>query len=445
MISLIGELDRKLGLCQRFADCFDDRRDPLFVEHSLLDLVRQRVFGLAAGYEDLNDHDELRRDPLLAACVGKEDVLGQQRAEHLQGTALAGKSTLNRLELAPAQGGHYHKFGCEPEAMEEFFIEAGVENIPGNCREIILDFDATDDLIHGLQEGRFFHGYYRNYCYLPLYCFCGGLPLFAKLRQSNIDPAEGTLEALQKIVGAIRRRFGNKKKIIVRADSGFCRDELLDWCERHAIYYCIGLARNARLEQLLAPTRDRAVQMAILTGGRATSFGEFEYRTLKSWSRARRVIGKAQIMPDKDNPRFVVTNLPRDGFEGDAPERFAPKNLYRELYCARGEMENRIKEQQLGLFADRTSTHWIASNQLRLWFSTLAYLLVELLRARALGGTKLAHATVSTIRQHLFKIAAVVKVSVRRVLFEMCSSFPLQRLWALAHQRIRMLPQAAAG
>jgi hypothetical protein len=434
-VLLIGELDRRLGLSAAFARCFGDRRDQRLIEHSVLDLVRQRVYGLVAGYEDINDHERLKYDPLLATVVGKEDPLGKERCVRDQGKALAGKSTLNRLELGAQLETGLHKIHADADAIESFFVEAGVAAIPRKTKEIILDFDATDDLIHGMQEGRFYHGYYRNYCYLPLYCFCGNIPLLAKLRKSDIDPCQGTVEALERVVSAVRERFGEKVKIIVRADSGFCRDELMSWCEDNGVFYCIGLAKNKRLIKHLDKALFSARVTACLCGGHATQFDEFEYRTLTSWTRARRVIGKAQIMPKGENPRFIVTNLP-----GNAADHFAARRLYKEFYCARGEMENRIKEQQLDLFSDRTSTGWMASNQLRLWFSTLAHLLVELLRSHGLAGTRLAKATAGTIRQELLKCAAAVKISVRRVYIQMCTSFPLQQLWERAYLRIAALP-----
>ena len=440
-VLLIGELDQRLGLSAAFARCFEDRRDQNLIEHSVLDLVRQRVYGLVAGYEDINDHERLKHDPLLATAVGKEDPLGTERCVRDQGKALAGKSTINRLELGAQRQTGVHKIHADADAIERFFIEAGVAAIPRKTKEIVLDFDATDDLIHGMQEGRFYHGYYHNYCYLPLYCFCGNIPLLAKLRKSDIDPSAGTVEALQKIVPALRRRFGKKVRIIVRADSGFCRDELLRWCEDNGVFYCVGLARNKRLIKHLEKALFSARAMACLCGGYAIEFDEFAYRTLNSWTRERRVIGKAQIMPKGENPRFIVTNLP-----GDCADRSAAaRRLYKEFYCARGEMENRIKEQQLDLFSDRTSTGWMTSNQLRLWFSTLAHLLVELLRAHALAGTRLAQATAGTIRQDLLKCAAAVKISVRRIYIQMCTSFPLQELWKRAHQRITALPAAGSG
>lgn len=436
-LSLIAELDRRLGFTERFGACFRDGRDPLFVEHSLTDLLRQRVFGLCQGYEDLNDHDRLRRDPLLAACVGKDDVLGRGRSgKGREGFPLAGKSTLNRLETGTGRSDPYHKIVPDPVAIEDFFIEAGLRCLPESTREIVIDFDSTDDLVHGEQQERFYHGFYGNWCYLPLYAFCGDIPLVAKLRPANIDGCAGTVDCLAKIVLAARARFGAEVRVIMRADSGFCRDSIMTWCEDNGVFYCLGLARNKRLQQLLDPTMDKAKAMACLGGGYATFFTEFEYRTLDSWTRERRVIGKAQVMPKGINPRFIVTNLPAGGFPGEDRFRFEPETLYRNLYCGRGDMENRIKEQQLDLFADRTSTHWMASNQLRLWFSTLAYLLVAQLRARALHGTELARATVGTIRQRLLKIATAVKVSVRRVLFSMASAFPLQELFATAHSRI---------
>lgn len=437
-VLLIGELDARLGLSDAFASCFSDSRDQRLIEHSVPELIRQRVFGLVAGYEDINDHERLKFDPLLATAVGKENPLGEDRCARDQGKALAGKSTLNRLEVGAEKQTGAHKIHADAEALEAFFIEAGVAAIPAHTKEIILDFDATDDLIHGMQEGRFYNGYYRNYCYLPLYCFCGNIPLLAQLKTSDTDASSGTVEALKKIVRALRKRFGKKVKIIVRGDSGFCRDGILTWCETNHIYYCIGMAKNQRLIQHLNNALFSARVTALLSGGYATEFDEFEYRTHESWSRARRVIGKAQIMPKGENPRFIVTNLSAESI--DPAARFAPRRLYKELYCARGEMENRIKEQQLDLFSDRTSTAWMASNQLRLWFSTLAQLFVELLRSHALTGTQLAKATTGTIRQELMKCAAAVKISVRRVYIQMCSSFPRQELWQRVYQRITALP-----
>jgi hypothetical protein len=446
---LIGQLDRRLGLTERLSRCFSDSRDQRFVEHSLEELLRQRLYGLVGGYEDLNDHDLLRRDPLMAAIVGKTDPLGEERSGEDKGNPLAGKSTLNRLEIANAQteegrSTHYHKIHANHQAIEKTLIEMGVETLPENTQEVVLDFDATDDLIHGNQEGRFYHGYYGNYCYLPLYCFVGEVPLYAKLRTSNRDGCDGTEEALEAIVPVLRERFPGLR-IIVRGDSGFAREPIMKWCEDHHCYYCFGYAKNARVNRLLGPALFRAREQACLTGyGR--QFTEFRYQTQTSWSVERRVIGKAEIIRGKENPRYVVTNLPEENW----PERdeklttaitdFSAQGIYEGLYCARGNMENRIKEQQLDMFADRTSSAKMVSNQLRLWFSTFAYLLGQQLRTCGLQETPLAKATVGTIRTRLMKVAASIRVSARRVHVRLCSAFPLQEVFAEAYERICRLP-----
>jgi hypothetical protein len=316
----------------------------------------------------------------------------------------------HRLELsAQAIDWRYHKIQVQPEEVEELLIKRGVKAIPRKSAEIVLDFDATDDPLRGSQEGAYFNGFYREYCYLPLYCFCGNIPLLAKLRVCKCDASEGTLEALQKIVPAIRKRFGKKVRIIVRGDSAFAREPTMSWCEDQGVFYCFGLARNDRLSEQLKGSFE-GFQTQIAEGkvqSPCRSFTEFEYSTLKSWSKARRVIGKAEILPQGDNPRFIVTNLPKDGWNQTTQiARFEPAALYEKFYCARGDMENRIKEQQLDLFADRTSTHWMASNQLRLWFSSFAHLVMSTLRAEVLRGTELAVASIGQIRLRLFKIAA---------------------------------------
>jgi hypothetical protein len=450
-VLLLREMDRHLGLCDKLARCFSDARHPDFVEHALPVMIRQRVLGLALGYEDLNDHDQLRTDPLLAAACGNPDLLGEDRRhEQDRGKALAGKSTLNRLELgAVHSGGKYRKINADKQAIATLLLDEGVRAIPRKSRVIVLDFDATDDPIHGNQEGRFFHGYYREYCYLPLYCFCGDIPLWAELRKSDRDASRGTLEALQQIIPAIRKRLGNEVKIIVRGDSGFCRDDIMTWIEAQpGVHYVLGLARNARLQALLAPEFEnvRVAHAAACELARAEGreephslrgFAEFQYRTKNSWSRARRVIGKAEITGDKDNPRFIVTDLTGEEPWAEAlPALASGRDLYEKFYCARGDMENRIKEQQLDLFADRTSTAPFASNQLRLWFSTFAYLLLARLRATALQGTVLAKATVGTIRLRLLKVAASITVSVRRVYVRMAGAFPLQEVYATARSRL---------
>ena len=441
---LLRETDSAIGLTRELAGCFHDGRDQRFVEHHLPELVAQRIFGLALGYEDLNDHNALRLDPVLAVAAGKHDPTGSERT-HTQdkGKSLAAASTLNRLELGHQNGAAaYRKIKANMAQIERLLIEFSVQCLCPHTEEIILDFDATDDTLHGLQEGRFFHGFHGNYCYLPLYCFAGSLPLWAQLRPSNIDASLGTVEALEQIVPAIRQRFP-QARIMVRADSGFCRESIMAWCETHGLYYCLGLARNSRLIDHLTRAFFFARATACLTGGQAREFVEFEYQTQKSWSRPRRVIAKAEVLPKGDNPRFIVTNLPADGFETDSEERFSPRACYEQFYCARGDMENRIKEQQLDLFADRTSTHYMGSNQLRLWFATFAYLLIERTRTLALQGTELAQATAGTIRLKLFKIAAHLRVSCRRIYIRFASAFPLREVFTHAHRRLRALAAAS--
>jgi hypothetical protein len=441
---ILREVERQDGLLKDFARCFNDYRDPRYVEHSVVELLTQRIYGLVLGYEDLNDHDHLRRDPLHGLICGKKDPLGEDRIlERDKGKALAAHSTLNRLELsAQAIDERYHKIQAQPEKIEEFFIRRGVKAIPRKSAEIVLDFDATDDPLHGQQEGAYFHGFYRDYCYLPLYCFCGNIPLYAKLRDCKRDASQGTVEALQNIVPAIRRRFGRKVRIIVRGDSGFAREAIMAWCEENEVFYCFGLARNDRLAAQLGSSfgslRSQIKEGKVQSPCR--SFTEFEYSTLNSWTKARRVIGKAEILAQGDNPRFIVTNLPKEGWSdlGQAA-RFEPTALYEQFYCARGDMENRIKEQQLDLFADRTSTHWLASNQLRLWFSVLAHLIMSTLQAEVLKGTELEGASVGQIRLRLFKIAARLTVSVRRIHIQLCSAYPLKALFSLVHQRLGAL------
>ena len=441
---LLRELESKEQLLEGLAACFEDRRDPRYVEHPLPQLLKQRIIGLALGYEDLNDHEQLRCDPLLALLSEKEDLLGQKRRHREdEGKALAGAATLNRLELSHERQSRYHKIEADAQKIEDYLIGSAVKALPRRAREIVLDFDATDDPLHGQQQERFFHGYYRHYCYLPLYCFCGNIPFWAQLRPSNIDASKGTVEALAKIVRAIRQRFGRKVRIVVRADSAFAREAIMRWIEdQRELYYCFGLAKNPRLSKALGPALARAREKACLVGGTPVRFfTEFSYRTLNSWSRSRRVIGKAEVLPQGDNPRFIVTNLPAQGWPEDKEEeRFGPEKLYEKFYCARGEMENRIKEQQLELFADRTSTHFMGSNQLRLWFSTFAYFLLQRLRSEVLYGTELAHATVSTLRRKLLKIAGSVKVSFRRVWVQWSSAYPYVALMRIAYSRLRDYP-----
>lgn len=414
---LLRQLDHSMGLTRRLAGCFRDERDPTLITHEVHTMVSQRVVALALGYEDLNDHQTLRHDPLLAAAAAKTN-----------GEVLASPPTLNRLELSSHRQGRYHKVHARADAVQALLLKTGVQSLRRNPREVIIDLDATDDPLHGRQEGRFFHGYYRAYCYLPLYAFIGDAVVWAQLRTANRDASDGTVEALEQIVAAVRRRCP-RARIVVRADSGFCREPIMAWCEAHGVHYVLGLARNDRLVAELTPALDRARQQACLCGGPARVYDEFSYRTRQSWSRVRRVIGKAERLGDKDNPRFIVTNLAREAAA-----------LYERVYCARGEMENRIKEQQQDLFADRLSCAGFAANQLRLWLSAFAYQLVERLRACALKGTELAQATAGTIRLKLFKLAARVEVSVRRVRVRLSEASPSRALFAHAWARLRLLP-----
>jgi hypothetical protein len=428
---LLGRLDRSYGYLMRFAACFTDFRDTESIEHSTLELLRQRVYGIALGYEDLNDHDTLRADPLLAALCGKRDPTGQDRLrEKDRGHALAGKSTLNRLELTPPDAGagaRYKKIVADAAALEDFFITEFVRSLPRDTTRVVLDLDATDDPIHGQQEGRFFHAYYGDYCYLPLYVFCGDWPVLAWLRPSHRDAAWGAVDKVAKIVAALRRKFP-RLKVILRADSGFCRDELLRWCELHGVNYLCGLARNAVLERKLqSPLAAARQKSQAQEGAAARVFCQFTYRA-KKWHAPRWVIGKAEWTQGEANPRFLITNL--------SPLEFEAQELYEKEYCGRGNMELRIKEQQLDMFADRTSTEGLRSNQLRLWFSTLAYLLVNQLRRVALRGTELAVATCGSIRLKLFKIGALVRVSVRRVRVSLSAAWPRAALLELAAARL---------
>jgi hypothetical protein len=442
---LLREVNHRLGLCRALAQCFDDRRDPRFVDHQLEELLAQRLVGQALGYADLNDHEQLRRDPLLAVVCDKHDPLGQDRLfPDNCGAALAAPATLNRLELSNNKRTRCHKLPHDPRKVEACLLQLGVRCLPKHARELVVDLDAMGHLLHGTQEGRHFSAYYGDYCYLPLYAFVGDVPLWAQLRTSDRDAADGVVPALEQIVAALRKRC-KRARIIIRGDSGFCREEILAWCERHGVYYCLGLAKNRVLLDTLQPALADARARRCLSGAASVRvFTEFDYQTQKSWSRARRVIGKAEVMAAGDNPRFVVTNLPARGFPGDPDRaRFSPARLYEECYCARGEMENVLKQQTLDLAADRLSTHHLASNQLRLWLATCAYLLVERVRAWGLAGTELAHATVGTVRLKLLKVAAQVRVSVRRVSVQLSSAYAWPELFRLCHRRLMALSPAS--
>jgi len=437
---LLREVEQQRGLIQQFAACFTDHRDPSRIEHSVEALVAQRVYALALGYEDLNDHEELRADPLLALLVGKRDLGGAQRARARdRGQVLAGKSTLNRLELgAGATGGEhrYRKITLDADAVDRFFVEVYLQAHPEPPASIVLDLDATDDPLHGRQEERFFHGYYGHYCYLPLYIFAGDFPLCAQLRASNMDAAAGSVEAVERIVKQLRVAWP-EVPILVRGDAGFCREALMASCEAHDVDFLFGLARNARLERWLAPFLAEAAAVFTATGQPSRVFADADYQTLESWSRARRVVGKAEWLAKGANPRFVVTSL--SCAEVDA------QTLYEQRYCARGEMENRIKEQQLDLFADRTSASSFAPNQLRLWCSTVAYLLLAELRRLGLKGTVWARAQCGTIRLKLLKIGARIQVSVRRIRLALASGYPYEGLFAQVYANLRRAPPPPAA
>ena len=432
---LLREVEQRTHILKRLSGCFEDYRDPDQIEHCVESLIKQRVMGLALGYEDLNDHDTLRQDSLLALLSDVADPTGQDR-RHVQdkGCALAGKSTLNRLELTPldaSAASRYKKIVAAPEGMDDLLVDLFLEAYGSPPEEIILDVDATDDPLHGNQEGRFFHGYYRSYCYLPLYIFCGEHLLCARLRTSDQDGAAGTVDELARIVERIRLRWP-KTRIIVRGDGGFCREDLMAWCEAHTVDYVLGLPKNSRLKALIAEEMAQAKSQYEATEHAARMFKDFRYQTLESWSCERRVIGKAEHLSKGENPRFVVTTLSIEDWDA--------RSLYEELYCARGDMENRIKEQQLALFADRTSTHEMCSNQLRLYFSSFAYVLMQNLRRLGLEGTSMAKAQCDTIRLKLFKIGAHIQISVRRVVIAFSESYPYTELFQQILHKLQRIP-----
>jgi len=421
---LLREVEKRIGIVRQFAACFRDYRNPDLIEHSVEELVAQRVYGLALGYEDLNDHEELRKDPLLAVLVEKSDLAGE---------VLAGKSTLNRLELTPATAtvkARYKKIVADHAAVDRLFVDVFLAAHRQAPQQIILDLDATDDPLHGNQEGRFFHGYYGHYCYLPLYIFCGEFLLGARLRPSNIDASAGSVEELKRIVKQIRAAWP-EVRILVRADSGFCREELMAWCEAEGVDYLLGLAKNERLKAQIKKESQQAKQQYQETGHAARIFKEFYYKTRKSWSQQRRVVAKAEHLEKGENPRFVVTSLRTEEWPASA--------LYEELYCARGDMENRIKEQ-LMLFADRTSTAYLRSNQLRLYFSSVAYVLLQMLRHLGLQGTELAKAQCATIRLKLLKIGALIRISVRKVWISLAGGYPYVELFRQVHEKLLAMP-----
>ena len=421
---LLRDVEKRTGVLRQFAACFTDYRDPDRIDHTVEELVAQRVYALALGYEDLIDHDELRKDPLLAVLVEKSD---------LSKGVLAGKSTLNRLELTGAMVSkreRYKKIVLDHAAVEHMLVDLFVQAHPEAPREIILDLDATDDPLHGKQEGRFFHGYYGHYCYLPLYIFCGEFLLCARLRPSNIDASAGSVEELKRIVKQIRSVWP-LVRIVVRGDSGFCREELMAWCEAERVDYLLGLAKNERLKVEIQKQMAEAEAQYRQTGQAARLFHEFVYQTRESWSQVRRVVAKAEHLEKGENPRFVVTSLSREEWPAQA--------LYEQRYCARGDMENRIKEQ-LMLFSDRTSTHYLRSNQLRLYFSSVAYVLLQMLRRLGLAGTELAKAQCATIRLKLLKIGALIRITVRKVWVLLASGYPYVALFQQVHRKLCAVP-----
>ncbi len=435
-VLLVRDVDDHRRIVERFASCFEDAREAGQVEHSVEELLRQRIYALGLGYEDLNDHEELRSDALLAAVVGKWDPTGASRSrERDRGKPLAGKSTLNRLEwgLADEIGeDRYRRIAVSAEAVDRFFVELFVDGHDTAPDQIVLDLDATDDPLHGAQEGRFFHGYYGCYCYLPLYIFCGTQVLCARLRRSDIDASAGSVEELERIVAQIRESWP-EVKILVRGDSGFAREALMSWCEEADVDYVFGLARNPRLEAALEPAFEEAEALCAASGEPERVYDEWMHTTLESWSRERRVIGKAEITIRGENPRFVVTSLTGD-----------PRTVYEAIYCARGDMENRIKEQQLDLFATRTPGRLMRVNQLRLWFSSVAYVLLNELRRLGLEGTSLGTAYCSTLRLKLLKIGARVRVTTRKIWVSLASAYPYERLFAHAYDQLQRAGPAVA-
>jgi hypothetical protein len=428
---LLRETERLTGIIRQFAACFTDHRDPDLIEHTVTELIAQRVYGLALGYEDLNDHDELRHDPMLAVLVGKADPTGNTRSrERDRGKALAGKSTLNRLELTPVRANgksRYKKITLNREAVNGFFVDVFLQSFRKPPKRIVLDLDATDDPVHGHQLGRFFHGYYKNYCYLPLYIFCGEHLLCARLRPSDLDASTGSVKELDRIVSAIRAAWP-AVRIVIRGDSGFCREPIMRWCEENDVDFVLGLAQNDRLKREIEAELREAEERFKETGEPARVFKDFHYQTLQSWSRTRRVVGKAEHLAKGANPRFVVTSL--------SAEDYPAQTLYEVEYCGRGDMENRIKEQQLYLFADRTSANTMRANQLRLWLSSVAYTLILALRRLGLKGTPMARAQCDTIRLKLLKIGAQIRVTVRKVWVSLTESCPYPRLFARIYEHL---------
>lgn len=392
---LLKEADTRLGITSRLAKLFPDNRDPNKITHSLISMLKQRIYGIALGYEDLNDQNDLRKCPALQTTIGTMDNM-------------ASASTLCRLENKADR-----KFAVE---AHKIMIDSFIASHKVAPKQLILDFDATDDQIHGDQEGKFYHGYYRHYCFLPLYVFCGSKLLVSYLRTSKADQAKHSWAILALLVKRFRKEWPDVE-IIFRGDGGFCRHRMFNWCDRNNVKYIVGIAKNNNLIELLAPTMQKAKELLDETKQKQRLFTDFAYKA-KSWSCNRKIVGKAEVSNMGENPRFIVTNLAGD-----------PENLYDKIYCARGDMENRIKEQQLELFADRTSCSKWWGNQFRLILSGLAYTLIEYIRDKLLQGTELAKAQVGTIRLKLFKIGAIIIRNTRRIKFLLSSSYPYKYLW----------------
>jgi hypothetical protein len=418
---LLRQTDKRLNLLPRLAGCFLDGRNQDQVEHSVLEMLSQRIYGLALGYEDLNDHEQLRKDPVFGVLAGREDLAAP----------LAGKSTLNRMEMGAGVKDRYKKITFWKDSVDELLVKVFIESYQSAPTEIVLDVDTTDLPLHGKQEGRFFHGYYDSYCYLPLYIFCGEQVLCARLRESNHDASFGCLQEVERIVAQLRAAWP-AVKIILRGDSGFCRNALMSWCEEHKVDFIFGLARNQRLRKIIGAEMHQATQQWKQTGKPARVFSEFDYQTQKTkkggWDRERRVAAKAEHIDGKENPRFVVTSLSK--------QEWPAQELYEKLYCARGDMENRIKEQ-FSLFADRVSSETMRANQMRVYLSAMAYVLISGLRRLGLKATELAEAQVSTIRTKLLKIGSQIRVTVRKVWISMASSYPYQDLYQQVWTNLR--------
>jgi hypothetical protein len=430
---LLREVEGKFGFIAQFARCFTDYRDPERTEHTLSELLKQRIFGLCLGYEDLNDHDQLRLDPLLAVLVGKKDPLGEQRFGRDKGKALAGKSTLNRLELTPVRAdadSRYKKIVAHLDAMQQYLVQVFVQQYIVPPTRIVLDVDTTNLPLHGHQLGRFFHGYYDEHCYLPLYIFCGDHPLLALLRPANLDEPIGLLKHLKRIVASLRQAWPNVQ-ILVRGDSGFCREHLMRWCEEEHVDFLFGLGKNNRLKRILGQEMHQAKMQFQATNEATRVFKDFTYKTKKTWSRERRVVGKAEHLAKGENPRFVVTSLSAEAFDA--------KTLYEQEYCARGNMENRIKEKKLYLFADRVSCQTMRANQVRLCLSTVAYVMMRALRQYGLKDTEMAQAQCDTIRVKLLKIGATIQVTVRRVVLALSEACPFQAVFQRTWANLRAL------